>query len=402
MPHLLRPLLIGRSVPSCCLIHSIPRSFDSPVPSASLTTFDRHIIARLTAATALLVVLLIVFFVVLDYLEYVDDFMDRGASMRQVFGTYYPNYVPEIVKLTSPLAVFLAAIYVTGRLAQSLQLVALQMSGVSLYRLMVPYVVVGLAVTAGMFVFNGWLVPRTNAVVLEFQNEYYKRAPDQVETTEILRQNRPGSILTVGFYDRRAQRAYRVSLQEFTDGAGRPGTERLAQRLDASEMLWVDSLGAWRMRDVVIRTFGEDGHAAQRQIPSLDTALQVLPRSLARTERDAERLTIPEAADYVATLRQTGASRIGRPLVSYYAKFAYPFANLILVLIAVPLASVRRRGGQAVQLGLGLFIAFAYLALQKLTEPFGYEEAIPPIVVAWLPHAAFAAFALVLLWRVRK
>ncbi|MEO1478729.1 MAG: LptF/LptG family permease, partial [Bacteroidota bacterium] len=75
-----------------------------------MTTFDRHIILRFSIASVFLIALLIVFFVVLDYVEYIDDFIDRGATQKQVFGTYYLNYIPEIVKLTSPLALFLATI----------------------------------------------------------------------------------------------------------------------------------------------------------------------------------------------------------------------------------------------------------------------------------------------------
>ncbi len=374
-----------------------------------MTTFDRHIIARFLSATTLLVGLLIVFFVVLDYLEYIDDFLDRGATMREVFGTYYLNYIPEIVRLTSPLAIFLAAIYVTGRLAQSMQLVALLASGVSLVRIMVPFVFVGVLLTGFMFWFNGWIVPRTNGTVIEFQNQYYKKAPAQSETSQIHRQNRPGSILSVGFFDRRTEQAYRVSLQDFEDADGTPGAERLARRLDAESMQWIDSLGVWRMRGVTARTFGSPdadslgtSHAAYEKVSEMDTVLQVLPRDLARTERDAERLTIPETRDYLDALRRAGADQLGRPLVGYYGKFSYPIANLILVVIGVAMASVRRRGGQAVQFGIGLFIAFVYLALQKLSEPFGYAEAVPPILVAWVPHALFAVFAVALVWQVRR
>ena len=120
------------------------------------------------------------------------------------------------------------------------------------------------------------------------------------------------------------------------------------------------------------------------------------------TGRDAEAMTIPAAANYVDALKRSGASHIGRPLVAYYTKYAYPFANLILVLISVPLASRRRRGGQAVQFGIGLLTAFVYLAAQKLTEPFGYSGKLSPLVTAWLPHLIFALIAAILIWRVRK
>lgn len=361
-----------------------------------MTTFDRHIILRLLKGFAFFVLTLIIFFIVLHYVEYSDDFFDGGATLHQVFLVYYPSYIPEIIRLTSPLAIFLACIYVTGKLAQELQLIALQTSGVSLYRLMVPYVFVGVLLTGFMFGFNGWIVPKTNETVLKYDSKYLNTVPRQVEVSEIHRQNRPGMIVTVGYYDKEDQTARRVSLQEFANGT------RLVSRIDAPRMQWVDSLGVWRLTNATKRTF-EGGRTLQQQdLGTVDTLLYIYPRDLARTGRDAEAMTIPAAADYVASLRRSGASQIGRTLVAYYSKFSYPFANLILVLISVPLASVRRRGGQAVQFGIALLTAFVYLAIQKLTEPFGYSRDLAPILVAWLPHLVFAAAALVMLWRVRK
>ncbi|HEX8386522.1 MAG TPA: LptF/LptG family permease, partial [Rubricoccaceae bacterium] len=291
----------------------------------------------------------------------------------------------------------LAAIYVTSRLSQSMQLTALHASGVSLGRFLRPFVLAGAAVTGFMLYFNGWLVPPANAVVVDFQNRYYRDAPEQTGGAETFRQAAPGVVLAAGFFDRAEGRAYRVSLVTIDTVGGR----RIGDRLDATEMAYVDSLGVWRMQGVVQRRF-EGGTERFATRATLDTALALRPSDLAQTERDADKLTIPEARAYVASLRRAGVQDLGRPLVATHAKYAYPVANLLLVLIGVPLASRRRRGGQAVQLGLGLGVAFVYLALQKTVEPLGYVETLPPVVAVWAPHAVFAGVAAVLLWRARR
>ncbi|PSQ89358.1 MAG: YjgP/YjgQ family permease, partial [Bacteroidetes bacterium QS_8_64_10] len=180
-----------------------------------MNTFDRHVIRRFVTGYVFFVGALILFFVVLHYVEYMDDFFDRGATLSEVFLVYYPSYVPKIVRLTSPLALFLACIYLTGKLAQELQIAALQTSGVSLYRLMRPYVVVAVLTTSFMFWFNGWIVPVTNATVLKFDQKYLKDAPQRVDISDIHRQNAPRSIVTVGYYDDDARTGHRVSLQRF-------------------------------------------------------------------------------------------------------------------------------------------------------------------------------------------
>ena len=360
-----------------------------------MTTFERHVIQRLLKGFVFFIASLIVFFIVLHWVEYSDDFLDGGATVWEVFTVFYPSYIPEIIRLTSPLALFLACIYITGTLAQELQLIALQTSGVSLYRLMRPYVLVGSLITIAMFGFNGWVVPRTNEVVVRYENEYLPHGKKTVNVSELHRQNTPNTILSVGYYDRTRKRAHDVSLQQFAD------TSQLVARLDAERMEWIDSLSTWRLRDVIQRTFARDT-MAETQHTTLDTTLQVYPRDLARSQNDVAAMTLPVARNYLAALRRAGVANLERPLVAYYNKFAYPFANLILVLIGVPLAAVRRRGGQAVRFAIGLFTAFVYLSLQKLTEPFGYAGTLPPSLTAWLPHLTFALVALFILWRTRK
>jgi lipopolysaccharide export system permease protein len=360
-----------------------------------MTRFERHVVKRLLKGFVLFIGSLIVFFIVLHWVEYSDDFLDGGATAWEVFTVFYPSYIPEIIRLTSPLALFLSCIYLTGTLAQELQLIALQTSGVSLYRLMRPYVAVGLLVTVGMFGFNGWVVPRTNEIVVRYENEYLPHGDRSVDVSELHRQNTANTILSVGYYDRDRKRAHQVSLQEFD------GPDRLVRRLDADRMEWVDSLRTWQLKQVTRRTFSDTGTTVETHT-SLDTTLQVYPRDLARSQNDVAAMTIPVARNYLAALRRAGAGNLERPLVAYYNKFAYPFANLILVLIGVPIAAVRRRGGQAVRFAMGLFTAFVYLSLQKLSEPFGYSGALPPALTAWLPHAIFAVVALALLWWTRK
>jgi lipopolysaccharide export system permease protein len=361
-----------------------------------MRTFEWHITARLLKGFVLFVGALIVFFIVLHWVEYSDDFLDGGATAWEIFTVFYPNYIPEIVRLTSPLALFLSCLYLTGTLAQELQLIALQTSGVSLYQLLRPYAGVGLLVTGVLFGFNGWVVPRTNEVVVQYEREYLHSSARSVSTTEIHRRNGPGSILTVGYYNVDRKQGRNVSLQQFG------GPSRLTRRLDAGRMQWVDSTNAWRLSDVTRRTFTAGGRQVKKTLSALDTTLQVYPRDLARSKNDVAAMTIPAAAEYLDALRRSGVGDLTRSLVAYYNKFAYPFANLILLLIGVPIAAVRRRGGQAVRFAIGLGIAFVYLSVQKLAEPLGYAGTLTPVVTAWLPHAAFAIVALGVLWAARK
>ena len=316
--------------------------------------------------------------------------------MKDVFLVYYLNYIPEIIKLTSPLAVFLSSVYLTGKLSQKLQIAALQTSGVSLYRIMVPYILVATLFSGFMFWFNGWVVPVTNQKVIEFEQRYLKGNQVQIDLHDVHRQSKPGSVITVGYYDRFSKVANKVSFQDFE------ASQQLTLRLDADRMVWVDSTQSWRLEGVTRRVFKDQPWPVLSTVDYMDTTLTVYPRDFARTQREVESMTVDEAREYIDSLTRSGANNTARTQVGYFNKFAYPLANLIVALIAVPLAAVRRRGGQAIQIGIGLLVSFFYLATIKVVEPFGYEETITPAAAAWLPHAIFFIFAVILIIKAKK
>ena len=349
---------------------------------------DRHITVRILRTYVFLVLVLVIFFMLIHYLEYIDDFLDRNAPMRKIYFVYYTSFIPDIIRQVSPLALFLAAIFTTGRLAQSLQIVALQTSGVALQRFIVPYCLIGVFISILMFFVGGWIAPNTNQTVLSYDELYINSRGQQLYVSEIHRRNDPTSVVTVGYFDRRTNTAHRVQLQRFNaDGT-------LSERVDGQQMVWQDSL--WHFSYAVIRKFNA-GHESRQIVAPLDTMLLVFPRDLARRERDIESMTIPVAAGYVDALRRSGVGDTGRAMIGYYSKYTYPTANLIVMLIALPLACRRRRGGQAVQIGIALLIAFGYLAAQKLIEPFGYTEELAPLLAAILPHALFMCSAVIAL-----
>ncbi len=355
------------------------------------TRYDRHVMRRFLGVYVALVSSLVVFFIVLHFVEFVDDFQDRGATLGDVLTVYYPNYVPEIVRLVSPLALFMACVLLTARLAQKLEIVALETSGVPLSRIRRPFATIGLAVTAFMFVFDGWVVPVTNRARIEFELLYTKDAPNDTEFNNIHRLMQRGAVLTVGFFERSTATAHTVTLQRYTEDA------RLVERIDTPRMQWIDSTASWRLFTPVVRRFDALGFETRLQPTFLDTVLVLLPRDVARTDGDVEGMTLTEAGDYIETLRRSGADRLDGPVVTYHSKLAYPFANLLLVLLGVPLAGVRRRGGQAGVIAAGLGVAFAYLSFQKILEALGASGTIPPILAAWMPHALFALLAVAVL-----
>lgn len=351
-----------------------------------MNLIDRHVARRIAAAYAFFVGALIVVFVLLHFVEYVDNFTEGGATVGEMFRVYYPNAVPDIVRVTSPLAFFLAVVFAVGRMAQSFQVMALSAAGVPVRRLLVPALTVGAAVTAALFALGGFVVPVTQQTVLRYDERYLaEETGSETETTNLFRQNTPGGFVLVGTYDPDARTAYDVTFARY-DGT------RLVELLTAGQMAsdsTADPPDRWRLANATRRVFAPGGGDVRTAIGTLDTTLNLAPRDLARSSRDVEALPLPEARAYLAAIARTGSGALFAPLTAYYDRFAYPIAHLVLALLAVPLAARRRRGGQTVQIALGLLLATLYLATQKLVQPFGSTGRLDPALAAWLPHVPF-------------
>jgi len=70
---------------------------------------------------------------------------------------------------------------------------------------------------------------------------------------------------------------------------------------------------------------------------------------------------------------------------------AAPLAPLLMIILATPVAGgTPRSGGIPGGMGLGLAAGLSYLLLDGILGVLGEAGSLPPLLAAWLPHAAFA------------
>lgn len=355
---------------------------------------DRYIFLRLLAITVFVLAVLIFIFIVIHFSDHSEDFTDNGATFAQIFGTYYPNYIPEIVRLVTPVAVFVACLYLTGQMADRLEIVALKAAGVSLYRLMAPYLLFGFLVMGAVSYLDGFVVPETNARRFAFEEQYLKNKSQDLDKQKLYRQESANTLMKIDYYDPAQQKGYRV---EFVTFAG----DSIRQTTSVRELRWAPDEEQWKMYDIVTRHYHAGGFDTFKA-DTADTTLNILPRDLARTTSDIYQLTYPEAYQYIRSIERSGAGAVESPKVQLYGRLAYPAAIIVVSIIGFAIASVQRRGGKGFYIAAGLAISFFYLAMMKVIEPFGGQGVLTPALAVGIPHLFFFAVGLFLLATARK
>lgn len=355
---------------------------------------DRYIFIRLFTITVFVLGVLIFIFLVIDFSNNSDDFTDRGATFLEIFGVYYLNYIPEIIRLVIPVAIFVACLYLTGQMADRLEITALKAAGVSLYRLIVPYLLFGFIMMGIISYLDGFIIPDANSKRIAFENRYLKDKTEKVDRNQIYRQESANTIFEIRTFDSNQQRGYNVEIIKFEG-------DSIKKMMNIQRMEWLPDDSLWKYVDIEEKTFTPTGYVNEYH-DSMKVALNILPRDLARTTSDIYQLTYIEAYNYIQSIKRSGASNTGLPQVQFYGRLAYPFSIIVSIIVGFAIASVRRRGGRGFHIAAGLTISFLYLALMKVIEPFGGKGALDPIIAATLPHIFFLLVGLVLLFSARK
>ncbi|MGH2569379.1 MAG: LptF/LptG family permease, partial [Bacteroidota bacterium] len=111
-----------------------------------MSILDRYLVRQFIVSFLFGLFAFTLIFIMIDMMEKIDDFLDANAPTETIV-EYYLTFSPEIIKLMTPVAMLLAALFVMGRLTNQNELAAIKSSGISLYRLLLPFLVVAVVVS---------------------------------------------------------------------------------------------------------------------------------------------------------------------------------------------------------------------------------------------------------------
>lgn len=359
-----------------------------------MNRIDRLIFKQLLTITVFVLAVLICVFILIDFSENGDEFTDKGAELAQVWSQYYINYIPEMVRLMSPLAIFVACLIVAGRMSERLEIIALKASGVSLYRLVMPFLLFGVILSVSVSYLDAYIIPNSNAERIEFEKQYLSSSSERIDRGRIFRQDSDSVIVSFNFFEASSNTGYQASIVTFED-------DKVKRISNANRIQWTDSTNDWRTDRLRERIF-EDGGYVEKDTTNVVLDLNLYPRDLARRSSDIFQLSYPDAFQYIESIERIGAGGTSLPRTQLYSRIAYPLSIFVVCLIGFSIASERRKGGRGFYIATGLAISIVYLAFMKIIEPFGYAGTLSPETASFLPHAIFLFIGIILLLFTRK
>jgi LPS export ABC transporter permease LptG len=355
---------------------------------------DRYLVREYLVFMAIGLGVAAVLFIVVDLLQTIDRYIRIKPSLIHV-AEHFVYRVPAAVHDGLPVVMLVATIFLFLALTRYHELTAMKAAGMSLYRVAAPVLLLsaGVALLSGLF--QELLLPRLNELGDEVDRVKIRgQLPRHLQSRERLWLRTADSrFYRVGLLDPGSSDMYGVTVLE-VDRA----TFRLQSRLDARRAHW--SPQGWELTDGAYREFGPRGEV--QTIPFVMTAIDLREAmdDFTKIHKPIAAMSYFELRDYVARLEATGY-QVKKYTVELYSKLSFPWANMIMVLVAIPFSLQSPRGGRLFGVALAIAIMAGYLVVHYVALAFARADLLPPLLAAWTANIVFLGLGASLFLRAR-
>ncbi len=355
---------------------------------------DLYLLKSFFLALAVVIVAIGLTIIVINAVEELRDFIDHKVPLSSI-AVYYLYFGGWVIKSFFPMFVLLATLFSISTMARRNELLAMKTSGISLYRIILPYLLVTVLLSIGHLYYNEYLYPSANRRRLEIKEfTIEKRSMRQFKhVSNVYRQIRPGYFYTIGGFnidrgDGKDLKVYKTS------------QNRINQIITASIVLYLDH--RWLAKNGMVRTFDDSAGESFSEFTEMALPdIQDKPEDFSKRIGKPEDMSYDELRTYIGLMKRIGGPCLHES-IDLDIKLAYPLASVIVVLISIPFASNPRRGSIAISVAAGALISLVYFVLFRVLQSAGYNERVPKELAVWGVNALFFVIGMAAVVKARK
>lgn len=333
---------------------------------------------------------LLLVFSVIDYISNLRRF--EGATLHQVILSYW-YYTPWLVQTFLPIIILLASMFSMGSLAKNSELTAMRASGVGIYRLSWPLLLLGVLIAVSSFAGGEYILPRANGARADLMRSIAegKQGP---QSAKDLRRNfyyfaNKGTVYVCDEFRADPQLARTVTRTRFIGGS-------ISQNVTAEQLVYENK--RWFFVNGFTRKFDDLGAIITPFDTLVDSTLNVTPIAMTKRIKSADEMSYWEISYYIDKARSRGEN-VQKYIGEKYFKVALPVMNIIVILLGISITARSGRSGSAVLFGIGLMLTFTYWVICRFALAFGQNGYLPPMLGAWIGNIIFLMLALFLFKR---
>lgn len=365
---------------------------------------DRYLLRELLVPLGYCLAGFLIFYVAFDLIFEINKFQEGHLLFLDVV-KYYVVTLPEILAdQVIPVSLLLAALYALTNHSRHNELTAMRSAGVSLWRMAIPYLAVGVVGGAVIFALNEFCVPEASEASKEILAK--RKYPNQDR-------NHTGRL---EFHNEADHRHWNLAdFNKLTAELKGPviaweAPDHSSHWIHASSGIYTN--GEWRLYNAECWDRGTNelypvsnsNAVTNIRLPETPDSIRTEIKVAALTPADAAKgpqLSLRELMTYLRWHPHLTREKRWPLLTQLQGRLAAPFTCIAVILIALPFGARTGRHNVFVGVAGSIFICFAYFILQKISFGLGVGGYIPPMEAAWLPNALFGITGLILISRMR-
>jgi LPS export ABC transporter permease LptF len=321
--------------------------------------------------------------------------LSKGVSLSSVLSLL--GYIlPSILVYSIPMAILAGTLLCFGRLSSDNEIIGIQASGVSLYTIFYPVLILSLLVSISMVSFNQQVAPRSYS---QFRKLYY----------EIIHKNPVLKLEERTFFE---IKDYMLYVEKVKQKKGKlSGIIMYEMKKEGFPTLITAQNGDMvsTEQQLVFRLFNGSIQNKDKDDPNKYTItyfknydisldLTQTPPPLATRIREMEKSQLLKE---IKKLKQENIPT--RSLeVEYHGRKSIAFASFVFCLIGIPLGIKTRQKGKSIGFGLSLVLSLIYWFLLVEGIMLGEKGFTPPLLGVWIPNLIIGITGIGMIYRTAK
>lgn len=355
---------------------------------------DNYVLRNFLLYAGLVLAAFVLLTTVFTFFELLGDIIRNRASLVMV-GEYLINVMPSLIYQTTPLSVLVGVLVTFSILQSSNELTAMKASGVSVYRVVLPVLLISMAIAATLFLFDQLYLPSANTRQESIRNAIKGKPPQT-----FIRPDRKwifGKNNVIYYYEH-----FEPDLNEFVGISAfqfDPQSFKIIGRAYASRAHWEPNLQNWVFERGWWRSFSGNGEEFKRFDVTTFAQFNEQPAYFKKEVKQSSEMSYGELAHYINDLKQSGFETV-RLQVQLHKKLAYPMICFVMAVLAVPFSLRAGRRGALTGVAVALGIAVVYWVTSGLFEALGNVSQLPAALAAWAPDVLFGLVGGYLIFKV--
>ena len=357
-----------------------------------MKTIRRYVAVQIFWSTALVFAALLLLFAFFDFIQELGD-IGRGGYRLSLAALYVVLSLPARAYEILPVAALIGTLFALAQMVAHSEYTVMRVSGVSIKSMAIALVQIGIALSVLTFLIGEFVAPASEHAAQKLRLKV-------TSSTVVAQAFRSGlwvkddtNFVNVGRIMPETV-IHEVKIYEFD-------SDYHLRAISLAQSGEYQRENLWRLKDVVQTRFEENRttvtripEAYWRSVlnPSILNVLMVVP----------EQMSLLKLISYIEHLSDNH-QETSRYEIVLWQKIIYPFAVLVMMVLALPFAHFQvRQGGVSAKIFTGIMLGLGFHLANRLFGHLGLLNAWPAFFSAIFPTLAFLAAAVFMMWKVER